>query len=113
MQTALHSEPVPADDSVRRILAMSRAAEVCAVNSEWSEVADIHARRRELIDAYFDRRENGPDVRDAGALREGLTLDRRILEMATGERRKLSALARTVTRGRHAVREYATASGAR
>ncbi len=100
-----------ASEAASQILAMSRAAEVCAVNAEWLEVADIHRRRREAIDAYFSRRGDGPDPRDAGALREVLAIDRRILDLATGERRKLSEMARTVTRGRQAVREYAMASG--
>ncbi len=100
-----------AGEAASQILAMSRAAEVCAVNGEWLEVADIHRRRREVIDDYFGRRTNGPDLRDAGALREVLTIDRRILDLANGERRQLSDMARTVTRGRQAVREYATASG--
>lgn len=112
MTGVLHSDLDSSGDCVKRILAMSRAAEVCAVNSEWLEVADIHARRRDVIDDYFGQHQNGPESRDAPALREVLTIDRRVLELATGERRKLSEMARTVTRGRQAVREYATASGA-
>ncbi len=110
MRTHLSEPPCAPSEQVDKIVGLSRAAEVCAVNADWREVSRIQARRRVVIDAYFSAPGERPRPKDADALREVLAIDRRVVELACERRRSLSDRAGQVGRGRAAVVAYRSES---